>query len=169
MLYEIVHQTTESLQRAATLIKRTSGIMNAQVFLIKNLMLIENLFMTHEIPDSIRQSAELDFTPIWETIRELQARKQLFNPLAYINPIVQGHLLPAVIDRVLDARKELEKVLVQQITAFTKHWKLQLTGGGARNADAITKSTEQLGKLLDSVFQDETTKAALWKMIRSDD
>lgn len=169
MLYEIVHQTTESLQRAATLIKRTSGIMNAQVFLIKNLMLIENLFMTHEIPDSIRQSAELDFTPIWETIRELQARKQLFNPLAYINPIVQGHLLPAVVDRVLDARKELEKVLVQQITAFTKHWKLQLTGGGARNADAITKSTEQLGKLLDSVFQDETTKAALWKMIRSDD
>jgi len=169
VLYEIVHQTTESLQRAATLIKRTSGIMNAQVFLIKNLMLIENLFMTHEIPDSIRQSAELDFTPIWETIRELQARKQLFNPLAYINPIVQGHLLPAVIDRVLDARKELEKVLVQQITAFTKHWKLQLTGGGARNADAITKSTEQLGKLLDSVFQDETTKAALWKMIRSDD
>jgi len=169
VLYEIVHQTTESLQRAATLIKRTSGIMNAQVFLIKNLMLIENLFMTHEIPDSIRQSAELDFTPIWETIRELQARKQLFNPLAYINPIVQGHLLPAVVDRVLDARKELEKVLVQQITAFTKHWKLQLTGGGARNADAITKSTEQLGKLLDSVFQDETTKAALWKMIRSDD
>lgn len=169
MLYEIVHQATESLQRAATTIKRNSGMMNAQVFLIKNLMLIENLFMTHEIPDSIRQSAELDFTPIWDTIRELQARKQLFNPLAYINPIVQGHLLPAVVDRVLDARKELEKVLVQQITSFTKHWKSQLTGGGSKKADTIAKSTRELGELLDSVFQDETTKAALWKMIRSDD
>lgn len=169
MLYEIVHQTTESLQRAATIIKRTSGIMNAQVFLIKNLMLIENLFMTHEIPDSIRQSAELDFTPIWDTIRELQARKQLFNPLAYINPIVQGHLLPAVVDRVLDARKELEKVLVQQITAFTRHWKSQLTVSGSKKADEIAKSSRQLEELLDSVIQDETTKAALWKMIRSDD
>ena len=169
MLYEIVHQTTESLQRAATIIKRNSGIMNAQVFLIKNLMLIENLFMTHEIPDSIRQSAELDFTPIWDTIRELQARKQLFNPLAYINPIVQGHLLPAVVDRVLDARKELEKVLVQQITAFTRHWKSQLAGGGTKKVDAVAKSSKQLEELLDSVFQDETTKAALWKMIRSND
>ncbi|KAG9243248.1 Sec34-like family-domain-containing protein [Calycina marina] len=168
VLYEIVHQATESLQRAATIIKRSTGIMVAQVFLIKNLMLIENLFMTHEIPDSVRQSAELDFTPIWETIRELQARKQLFNPLAYINPIVQGHLLPAVVDRVLDARKELEKVLVQQITAFTKHWKGQLIGAGKR-FDAVAKSRKDLEALLDGVFQDETTKAALWKMIRSDD
>jgi hypothetical protein len=77
-------------------------------------MLIENLFMTHEIPDSVRQSAEFDFTPIWDTIQELQNRKQLFNPLAYIRPLVKGELLPAVVDRVLDARKELEKVLVQQ-------------------------------------------------------
>ena len=124
--------------------------------------------MTHEIPDSIRQSAELDFTPIWDTIRELQARKQLFNPLAYINPIVQGHLLPAVVDRVLDARKELEKILVQQITAFTKHWKAHLISG-SKKADAIARSTRELEELLDRAFQDETTKAALWKMIRSDD
>ena len=95
--------------------------MDAQLFLIKNLMLIENLFMTHEIPDSVRQSAEFDFTPIWETMRELQERKQLFNPLAYFTPLVRGQLLSAVVDHLLDARKELEKVLVQQITAFTKH------------------------------------------------
>ena len=169
MLYEIVHQATESLQRAATVIKRNTGMMDAQLFLIKNLMLIENLFMTHEIPDSIRQSAELDFTPIWETIRELQARKQLFNPLAYINPIVQGHLLTAVVDRVLDARKELEKVLVQQITAFTKHWRLKLTESKSHKEDAIAKPTNELESLLNNVFQDETTKAALWKMIRSEE
>src|ERR1700712_3171459 len=100
--------------------------MDAQLFLIKNLMLIENLFMTHEIPDSVRQSAEFDFTPIWDTIGELQAQKQLFNPLAYITPLVKGKLLPAVIDRLLDARKELERVLVQQITAFTKTWQGRL-------------------------------------------
>jgi conserved oligomeric Golgi complex subunit 3 len=131
-------------------------------------MLIENLFMTHEIPDSVRQSSELDFSPVWQTIRELQARRQLFNPLAYINPLVRGNLLPAVIDRVLDARKEMEKVLVQQITAFTKYWKQRLSEKNSKNGGAVTKATEELETLLNKVFEDETTKVALWKMIRAD-
>jgi conserved oligomeric Golgi complex subunit 3 len=166
VLYEIVHQATESLQRAATTIKRNSTIMDAQVFLIKNLMLIENLFMTHEIPDSVRQSAELDFSPIWDTIRELQDRKQLFNPLAYISPLVKGQLLPAVVDHILDARKELEKVLVQQITAFTKYWQFRLAD--TKNKDSVAKATRELEGLLNEVFEDDTTKAALWKMIRAE-
>ncbi|KAI9643482.1 Golgi transport complex subunit 3 [Ciborinia camelliae] len=167
VLYEIVHQTTESLQRAATMIKRTSNnIMDAQLFLIKNLMLIENLFMTHEIPDSIRQSAELDFTPIWETLKELQSRHQVFNPLAYIRPIIKGQLLPAVVDKVLDARKELEKVLVQQITAFTRHWQSRLSDKDPRKRDQVAKATQELDVLLESVFDEETTRAALLRMIR---
>jgi nucleoid DNA-binding protein len=142
--------------------------MDAQVFLIKNLMLIENLFMTHEIPDSVRQSSELDFSPIWETIRELQARQQLFNPLAYITPLVRGQLLPTVVDQILDARKELEKVLVQQITAFTKYWKQRLVEKNPKTKESVEMATAELEKLLNKVFEDETTKAALWKMIRAD-
>ena len=142
--------------------------MDAQVFLIKNLMLIENLFMTHEIPDSIRQSAELDFSPIWATIKVLQDRKQLFNPLAYITPLVKGNLLPAVVDQLLDARKELEKVLVQQITAFTKHWQSRLAEKDPKKKDAVAKATRELDSLLESSFEDETTRVALWRMIRSE-
>lgn len=169
VLYEIVHQATESLQRAATTIKRTADIMSAQLFLIKNLMLIENLFMTHEIPESVRQSAELDFSPIWETIRELQLRGRLFNPLAYITPLVQGKMLPAVVDRVLDARKEMERVLVQQITAFTKHWRGMIRNKDPRKKEQVAKAEKELGTLLDGVFEDEATKAALWKMIRAEE
>ncbi|TVY78118.1 Conserved oligomeric Golgi complex subunit [Lachnellula suecica] len=169
VLYEIVHQATESLQRAATTIKRNSTIMDAQLFLIKNLMLIENLFMTHEIPDSIRQSAEFDFTPIWDTIKELQDRRQLFNPLAYFTPLLKGKLLPAVVDHLLDARKELEKVLVQQITAFTKHWQSRLADKDPKKKGSIEKASAQLDVLLKKVFEDETTRAALWKMIRAED
>lgn len=142
--------------------------MDAQLFLIKNLMLIENLFMTHEIPDSVRQSAEFDFTPIWETIKELQDRRQLFNPLAYLTPLVKGQLLPAVVDQILDARKELEKVLVQQITAFTKTWQAKL-GPKARKLGSTTKAEAELDGLLTKVFEDETTRAALWKMIRAEE
>lgn len=150
------------------MIKRDTGsTLNAQVFCIKNLMLIENLFMTHEIPESIRQSAELDFSPIWQTIRDLQARKQLFNPLAYITPLVQGQLLPAVKDQLLDARKELEQLLVQQITAFTKYWQGRLTEKGQKK-ETVLKAYVELEDLLDMAF-DETTKAGLWRMIKAEE
>ncbi len=140
--------------------------MDAQLFLIKNLMLIENLFMTHEIPDSVRQSAEFDFTPIWQTIQELQNRKQLFNPLAYIRPLVKGVLLPAVVDRILDARKELEQVLVKQITTFTKTWQARLAETDSKKREGFAKD---LDAMLNKVFDDETTRAALWKMIRAEE
>ncbi|CAL3971672.1 unnamed protein product [Diplocarpon coronariae] len=166
VLYEIVHQVTESLQKAATIIKRNSNMMDAQLFIIRNLMFIENLFMTQEIPDVLRQSAEFDFSPIWETIQQLQDRKQLFNPLAYITPLVKGNLLPAVVDRVLDARKELEKVLVQQITAFTRTWQARMAEKDTKKRDLIARELEIV---LDKAFEDETTRAALLKMIRAED
>lgn len=148
------------------MVKRSSSIMDAQLFLIKNLMFIENLFMTQEIPDVIRQSTELDFSPIWDTIQQLQDRRQLFNPLAYITPLVKGNLLPAVIDRVLDARKELEKVLVQQITAFTKTWQARLA---EKDTEKRSKIARELEILLEKVLDEETTRAALLKMIHSED
>jgi len=141
-------------------------MMDAQLFLIRNLMFIENLFMTQEIPDVVRQSAEFDFSPIWDTIQELQDRKQLFNPLAYITPLVKGNLLPAVVDRVLDARKELEKVLVQQITAFTKTWQARLAEKDPKKKALVASELEIL---LDKAFEDDTTRAALLKMIRAED
>lgn len=147
---------------AATLINRSSGMMDAQLFLIKNLMLIENLLMTNEVPDSVRRSAEFDFSPIWSTITELYAQKKLFNPLALITPLVRGKLLPRVIDRVLDARKDLERILVQQITAFTKTWQTKLSGRDKIGREDVEK---ELGLLLSHVFEDEITRAALWKMI----
>lgn len=140
--------------------------MDAQLFLIRNLMFIENLFMTQEIPDIVRQSAEFDFSPIWDTIQELQDRKQLFNPLAYITPLAKGKLLPTVVDRVLDARKELEKVLVQQITAFTKTWQARLAEKDPKKKALVARELEIL---LDKAVEDDTTRAALLKMIRAED
>ncbi|POS86637.1 hypothetical protein EPUL_002642 [Erysiphe pulchra] len=163
--YEIVHQTTKSLQMAATMIKRNSTMMNAQLFLIKNLMLIENLFMTNEISESVRQAAEFDFSPIWSTFSELREQRQLFNPLAFISPLIRGKLLPTVVDRVLDARKEMEKVLVQQITAFSKTWQTRLIGKDGPEREAIEM---ELDKILKGVFEDKITRAALWKIIRAE-
>jgi transcription initiation factor TFIIIB Brf1 subunit/transcription initiation factor TFIIB len=130
-------------------------------------MLIRNLTITHELPESIRRSAELDFTPIWATIGELQARKQLFNPLAYINPLVRGQLLPAVVDKFLDARKKLENLLAQQITEFTKYWKSRLTENN-QSEDQASKAHQELEELLNKAGLEETTKEGLWRIIRAE-
>jgi hypothetical protein len=79
---------------------------------------------------------------------------------------VKGELLPAVVDRVLDARKELEKVLVQQITAFTKTWQARLAEKDDQKRKGVAKD---LDAMLNKVFDDETTRAALWKMIRAEE
>jgi conserved oligomeric Golgi complex subunit 3 len=131
-------------------------------------MLIRNLFLTHEIPDAIRQSAELDLSPFWETIGELQARKQLFNPLAYINPLMKGQLLPAVVDRVHDARKKLEGVLAKQIMEFTKYWQSRLTEKGQRQ-EAVLKANRELEEILEKAALEETTKEGLWRIIRAEE
>lgn len=79
---------------------------------------------------------------------------------------MKGELLPAVVDRVLDARKELEKVLVQQITAFTKTWQARLAEKDDQKRKGVAKD---LDAMLNKVFDDETTRAALWKMIRAEE
>lgn len=79
---------------------------------------------------------------------------------------MKGELLPAVVDRVLDARKELEKVLVQQITAFTKTWQARLAEKDDQKREGVAK---ELDAMLNKVFDDETTRAALWKMIRAEE
>jgi hypothetical protein len=168
VIFEILYWATDSLQRAATTITRTSGLMEAQLFLIKNLMLIRNLFITHDIPDAIRQHAELDLTPFWETIGDLRARKQIFNPLAYLEPLITGRLLPGVVDKPQDARKQLEGILAQQITLFTKYWQARLSEKSQRQ-DAVLKAHRELEELLDKAELEEFTKDGLWKIIQADE
>jgi hypothetical protein len=165
VVYDIVHKTTESLQRAATTIKRESLTVNAQVFLIKNLLLIKNLIITHEITDTTRQAAELDFSTVWMSIREIQQRGQLLNPAAYYTHLSQGRLLPRVIDKIMNASDELDKVLRQQITAFTEHWRSKVNDKKKEN---ISKATRELDDMLIRYFADTRTRNALWDVIRGD-
>jgi conserved oligomeric Golgi complex subunit 3 len=58
---------------------------------------------------------------------------------------------------------------VQQITAFTKHWKHRLAGRNSEDGDTVAKATEELENLLSRVFEDETTKVALLRMIRAEE
>lgn len=116
MAYEIIHETSLSIMRAAGEIGRTDKI-DSYIFAIKNLVLLKNLILAYEISGS-RQAAVLDFTRMWTTFTELRTRGGLFDVRQYYRLITAGELLPEVVNNVLDARVELDGLLRETITKF---------------------------------------------------
>lgn len=116
MAYEIIHETSTSIMRAAGEIARTDRI-DSHIFAIKNLVLLKNLILAYEISGS-RQAAALDFTRMWTTFSELRSRGGLFDVRAYYTLITTGELLPEVVTTVQDARVELDGLLRETITKF---------------------------------------------------
>ena len=116
MAYEIIHETSLSIMRAAGEIGRTDKI-DSYIFAIKNLVLLKNLILAYEISGS-RQAAALDFTRMWTTFTELRTRGGLFDVRQYYRLITAGELLPEVVNNVLDARVELDGLLRETITKF---------------------------------------------------
>lgn len=119
--YAILHNTTESLQRAATYIKNNADIVSAQLFLIKNLLFLKNLLVNYEMSAS-HKSSHIELAHIWTTFVDLRSRGKLFDPRAYYNLLGSGQLFPKVVESDLDARLELDGILRQQITKFTELW-----------------------------------------------
>lgn len=116
MAYEIIHETSTSIMRAAGEIARTDKI-DSYIFAIKNLVLLKNLILAYEISGS-RQAAALDFTRMWTTFTELRSRGGLFDVRAYYRLITTGELLPEIVKNVVDARAELDGLLRETITKF---------------------------------------------------
>lgn len=116
MAYEIIHETSLAIMRAASEIARTDTI-DSHIFAIKNLVLLKNLILAYEISGS-RQAAALDFTRMWTTFTELRTRGGLFDVRQYYRLITAGELLPEVVNNVLDARVELDGLLRETITKF---------------------------------------------------
>ena len=116
MAYEIIHETSLSIMRAAGEIARTDRI-DSYIFAIKNLVLLKNLILAYEISGS-RQAAALDFTRMWTTFTELRSRGGLFDVRSYYKLIRAGELMPELVTNVVDARAELDGLLRETITKF---------------------------------------------------
>lgn len=80
---------------------------------------------------------------------------------------MNGELFPAVVDQLLDARKEMERVLVQQITGFTKYWQSRIISQKHMNTDEALKASVEFDKILEANFE-ENTRVALWRMVRAE-
>lgn len=117
LAHEIVHQTTLSLHRASSLIASRTTITDAQLFLLKHLLLLKQQIVAFDI-EYVTPDVSFDFSGVTNTFYELRDRGGLFDP-RNLWRFMGGTLLPRVVENMLDAKVELDGRLRTVINDFT--------------------------------------------------
>ena len=118
LAHQIVHQTTLSLHTASNTIKTRSGSTDAQLFLIKHLLILKQQIVAFDI-EYVTPDVSFDFSNVTATFWELRSRGGLFNPANLVR-LVGGGLVPRVVRDMLDAKAELDGRLRTVINAFVE-------------------------------------------------
>lgn len=115
LAHEIVHQTTQSLTLASTLIKPPPGItttlpqIDGQLFLLRHLLLLKSQIVLFDIENHLTPDVSFDFSALSNTFFEIRDRGGLFNPRAWYRLMARpGGLMPRVVENMLDAKVELD-------------------------------------------------------------
>jgi hypothetical protein len=115
LAHEIVHQTTQSLTLASTLIKPPPGIsttlpqIDGQLFLLRHLLLLKSQIVLFDIENHVTPDVSFDFSALSNTFFEIRDRGGLFNPRAWYRLMQRpGGLMPRVVENMLDAKDELD-------------------------------------------------------------
>ncbi|PGH35512.1 hypothetical protein GX50_01614 [[Emmonsia] crescens] len=176
LAHQIVHQTTLSLDAASTQISTKASPADAQLFLIKHLLLLKQQIVAFDI-EFVSPDVSFDFSGVTNTFWELRERGGLFNPRNLMR-LVGGGLLPRVIENMLDAKVELDGRLRTVINDFTNSFTSKMTtslaspakstnrGESYSNAlrltcKAIEKEVPNLRRILDEYLDDTRTKETL--------
>lgn len=177
LAHNIVHQTTLSLQHAATLITQrpNNSAVDGRLFLIKHLLILKQQIVAFDI-EYVTPEVSFDFSSVTNTFWELRERGGLFDP-SNLWRIMGGGLLPKVIENMLDAKVELDGSLRTVINDLTSDFASRITkpvdasatakrGFDAQQAvNIIHKVAEKeipfLRKKLDEYIDDVRTKETL--------
>lgn len=121
--------------------------MDADLFTIKNLLVLKNELVSLEIGDirSHQANPMQHFSRIWETMSPQ-------NWLGLFGNMVPGALWPrggqqpqqGAGARVEDASEQLDELLRSSIHAFTGRWAARVNGAGARRGDVERELRERL-------------------------
>ncbi|KAI9725041.1 MAG: hypothetical protein M1812_000317 [Candelaria pacifica] len=175
LAHQIVHQTTLSLHQAASQISTRATNVDAQLFLIKHLLILKQQIVAFDI-EFVTPDISFDFSGVTNTFWELRERGGLFNPRNLMR-FVNGGLLPRVVENMLDAKAELDGRLRTAINEFTSNYANRMTiavgerhvgkGGADRSVAAkavrgtIEKEVPLLRRKLDEYLDDIRTKETL--------
>ncbi|KAI9707661.1 MAG: Golgi transport complex subunit 3 [Candelina mexicana] len=175
LAHQIVHQTTLSLHLAASQINTKATNLDAQLFLIKHLLILKQQIVAFDI-EFVTSDVSFDFSGVTNTFWELRERGGLFNPRNLLR-FVNGGLLPRVVENMLDAKAELDGRLRTVINEFTRNLAGRMTsavgerplskGGADRSVaakavkEAIEKEVPLLRRKLNEYLDDFRTKETL--------
>ena len=119
LAHQIVHQTTASLHTASNLIAQKSSKVDAQLFLLRHLLLLKSQIVAFDI-EYVRPDVAFDFSGVTNTFYELRDRGGLFNPRSWLRLVTSGAgvLIPRVVENMFDAKVELDGRLRTVINDF---------------------------------------------------
>lgn len=175
LAHQIVHQTTLSLHQASIQIAAKASRADAELFLIKHLLILKQQIVAFDI-EFVSPEVSLDFSGVTNTFWELRERGGLFNPRNLVRLLGNG-LLPQIVENMLDAKVELDGRLRTAINDFTNSFATKMTASlpakvtassirEARSAlektcQAIQKEVPELRKILESYIDDTRTRETL--------
>ena len=175
LAHEIVHQTTNSLHRAASQITARASLTDGQLFLMKHLLILKSQIVAFDF-EYVTPVVSFDFSNVTNTFWELRERGGLFNPRNLFHLMGQG-LLPPVVENMLDAKVELDGRLRTVIHDFTHGFADRVTADLAqpglrkqgsdaaaavqRVRKAVEKESLVLRRSLDSYLDDARIKETL--------
>ncbi|KAK6349860.1 Golgi transport complex subunit 3 [Orbilia brochopaga] len=125
LAHQVVHVCIGSLAKAADQIRRRKSETDAQLFLLKHLLILKEQIVAFDI-EYVRPEVEFDFSSVTGTFWEIRETGSLFNPNNLMKLMQRG--LPKVVENMLDAKVELDAKLRTVINQFTESWASRISG-----------------------------------------
>ncbi|KAJ9650733.1 Golgi transport complex subunit 3 [Neophaeococcomyces mojaviensis] len=145
LAHQIVHSTTQSLVSASQQISSRSSPADAQLFLLRHLLLLKSQIVAFDI-EYVAPDVQFDFSGVTSTFYEIRDRGGLFNPRAWMRLFSTGGLLPRVIENMLDAKVELDGQLRTVINDFTANFTKIMTADlkSSKKAEESTAAVREM-------------------------
>ena len=157
MVFKIVRETMMVLQRVESKIRSAKKDMDADLFTIKNILVLKNELVSLEIGDIRSQQANplQHFSRVWESIGPQSWLGLIGNIGNMVPGWSRGSQPPAVTAKTMtveDMGEQLDELLRQSIHAFTGRWATKINEAGVKEK---AKVEGELRGLLEGVFGDQ--------------
>ncbi|KAJ3524119.1 hypothetical protein NM208_g12179 [Fusarium decemcellulare] len=158
VVFKIVRETIQVLQRAEARIKSLRAGTDPDLFMVKNLLIIKNELVSLEIGDIRNHGSSMQhFSHIWDTLSPQ-------NWVGFFSNIIGGGLwsraAPSVTAKTLtaeDMNEQLDELLRHSIYAFTQRWGTLMNDSQNRKPGVkpIAKVEAELETILQTAFSNQ--------------